>query len=217
VCDPDTSSEINMPPLNARIAHQLQHLAWLMVMSVCWLGAPAASRAETLLIEVLKQPGHIALMRHALAPFGTARVSERVAAEFLGPCETQRNLNDAGRADARRIGSLFRGEGVVFDQVYSSRWCRCRETAELVIGRPAEHLPLIDSYWTDPDKSRGPAQVAALKKHINEKFAPTARMLLVTHGSLIADLSGVNTGEAEIVVVKADGKGGVVVVARGVP
>ena len=181
--------------------------------------APAGLRAETL-IELLKQPGHVAFMRHALAPIveGAAPVESGASAETLGPCETQRNLNDKGRTGARRIGETFRSEGVVFEQVYTSKWCRCRETAELIMGRPVENLALINSYYSAPDKVvKGPAQIAALKRYLNEDLAPSARALMVTHGSLIHDLAGFWTDETEIVVFKADGKGGLVMVGRGVP
>ncbi len=200
-----------------RSRRTLSRLTSILVLIAAWLAAPAAGHAENLLLELLKQPGHIGLMRHALAPFANAPKSEGVSAETLGPCETQRNLNDVGRADARRIGELFRKEGVTFENVFTSKWCRCRETAELIMGRPVENLPLIDSYYTNPDKARGAAQIAALKKYISEKLAPGSRTLFVTHGSLITDLSGNDTNEAEIVIVKADGKGGIEVIARGVP
>lgn len=179
-------------------------------------GIGSSVRAETQdLIQLLKQPGHIAFMRHALAPFEGAP-KESVSAETLGPCATQRNLDDKGRADARRLGELFRREGVVFEHVYTSKWCRCRETAELVMARPVETLDLINSYYTNPDKSVGPRQQAALARYLNQELPPTARALMVTHGSLITDLTGIDTHETEIVVVKADGRGGVVVVGRGI-
>jgi hypothetical protein len=38
---------------------------------------------------------------------------------------------------------------------------------------------------------------------------------MVTHGSLITGLSGIDTNETEIIVVKADGKGDIRVVGRG--
>ena len=66
---------------------------------------PAQASADNL-IELLKTPGHVAFMRHAWAPFEGAPKSEGVSAETLGPCETQRNLDDKGRADARRLGVL---------------------------------------------------------------------------------------------------------------
>ncbi len=169
------------------------------------------------LMALLKQPGHIAFMRHALAPFGGAPREQGVTADNLGPCESQRNLDAKGRTDAARIGDLFRRSGVAFDKVYTSKWCRCRETAELIIGRPGEDLPLLNSFFTDPDKAKGPAQIARLKAYLNTEVVSGARMLMVTHGSLISALTGITTNEAEMVIVKADGKGGVTVVGRGVP
>lgn len=187
-----------------------------LVILALTAGIGSSARAETTdLIQLLKQPGHIAFMRHALAPFEGAP-KENVSAETLGPCATQRNLDDKGRADARRLGELFRREGVVFEHVYTSKWCRCRETAELIMARPVETLDLINSYYTNPDKSVRPRQQAALARYLNEALPRTARALMVTHGSLIADLTGIDTHETEIVVVKADGKGGIVVVGRGV-
>ena len=84
------------------------------------------------------------------------------------------------------------------------------------MGRTVENLALIDSYYTNPDKTAGPRQQAALKRYLNETLAPTSRALMVTHSSLITDLTDIDTDETEIVVVKADGKGSVIVVGRGV-
>jgi phosphohistidine phosphatase SixA len=197
---------------------------WYLALLIATVIAVAPVRAEPLglksadLIELLRRPGHVTLMRHALAPFdGAPRESGKLPHE-LGPCETQRNLDDNGRADARRVGAVFRAAGVSFEKIYTSKWCRCRETADLIAGRPVENLPLIDSYFTSPDKAvRQPSQLAALKHFVNFILLPTDRALLVTHGSLIQDLTGVFTDEAETVIVKADGKGGIVVLARGIP
>lgn len=167
-------------------------------------------------VSLLRQPGHVAFMRHAWAPFEGAPKEGGRDAETLGPCETQRNLDDFGRNDARRIGALFRKDGVVFERVFTSKWCRCRETAELIMDRPVDNLPLINSYFTSPAKeAKAPIQLAALKRFLNDTLAPVERVLMVTHGSLISDLAGIDTGETEIVVVKADRAGGIVVVGRG--
>lgn len=181
------------------------------------LSAPRQALAETIL-ALTQRPGHVTFMRHAWAPFEGAPKESGRSAETLGPCETQRNLDDKGRADARRIGDLFRREGLGFEHVFTSRWCRCVETAELIMGRKVDHLPLIDSYFTSPDKAtRGPARIAALKRYLNEQLPADARALMVTHGSLISDLTGIDTNESEFVVVKADGNGGITVVGHGVP
>jgi phosphohistidine phosphatase SixA len=175
------------------------------------------SLAREPLFDLLRQPGHVGFMRHAWAPFEGAPKSKPHAAEAIGPCETQRNLNADGRADAKRLGDLFRAANLSFDFVYTSHICRCRETAELMMQRPVENLPLINSYFTDPDKARGQAQIKYLKQFLNHTLAPHLRGLMVTHGSLISDLSRIDTYESEIVVVKADGAGDVRVVGRGRP
>lgn len=191
-------------------------LSAMLTLGLALLAALPGRAAAGDILALMMQPGHITFMRHAWAPFEGAP-KERVSAETLGPCETQRNLDDKGRADARSLGEKLRAAGVTFDLDYTSKWCRCRETAELIIGRPVENLALINSYFTDPDKTRGPAQLAELKRYLNETLPPSARVLMVTHGSLIQDLTGIFTNETEVVVVKADGKGGVVVVGRGFP
>ena len=47
----------------------------------------------------------------------------------LDDCSTQRNLSAAGLEQSARIGDRFRDQGITRARVYSSQWCRCRETA----------------------------------------------------------------------------------------
>jgi phosphohistidine phosphatase SixA len=180
-----------------------------------FLPAGAEPLPRVQLLELLKQPGHIGFMRHAWAPFEGAPKSSPHAAEQLPPRERQRNLDAFGRSDAVRVGQVLRDAGVTFDVVYTSHVWRCIETAELIMRRPIENLPLLNSYFADPDKTRGPAQLKYLKQFLNETLPLSARGLMVTHGSLISDLAKIDTGETEIVIVKADGRGDIVVIAHG--
>ena len=188
----------------------------LVVLATAFVVLASTTARADAIVDLLKKPGHVGFMRHALAPFENAPTGH-VPTSRLSDCSRQRNLDDVGRADARRIGALFKREGLAFDRVYTSAWCRCRETAELIVGREADSLPLINSYYANPDKSIGPKQIAALRTYLTKELAPTARALMVTHGSLISDLTGIDTAEAEIVVVVRDGSGGVKVVGRGIP
>src|SRR5512134_1262540 len=79
--------------------------------------------------QALRAGGHIALLRHAAAPGVGDPPGFR-----LEDCGTQRNLSAEGRAQARRIGEALRRRGVEVDAVYSSEWCRCLQTAELIGG-----------------------------------------------------------------------------------
>ena len=59
------------------------------------------------LIARLQSGGHIALMRHAIAPGSDDPPNFR-----LGDCSTQRNLSQGGRDQAVAIGGLLREHGV---------------------------------------------------------------------------------------------------------
>lgn len=66
---------------------------------------------------------NVIFMRHALAP-GTGD-----PAHFdINDCHTQRNLNDVGRAQARKIGIYLKQHHLQFTEILSSQWCRCVDT-----------------------------------------------------------------------------------------
>jgi broad specificity phosphatase PhoE len=53
----------------------------------------------------------------------------------LSRCETQRNLDEQSRAEARAIGQAVRALGIPVGAVLSSGYCRTRDTAALAFGR----------------------------------------------------------------------------------
>ncbi len=77
--------------------------------------------------EKLRSADHILLIRHTLAP-GVGDPANYTLAD----CRTQRNLSQEGRQQATRLGEWLRKQGVVAADVYSSPWCRCKDTAELM-------------------------------------------------------------------------------------
>src|SRR5262245_63134631 len=103
--------------------------------------AAAEARAQGDPWQALRQPGHVAFMRHSEAPGG--------AGDPPGfrpdDCATQRNLSENGRDQARRTGLTLARNNVAFDQVFTSPWCRCRETALLVIGKQAQDLAALSN------------------------------------------------------------------------
>ena len=147
----------------------------------------------------LARPGAVAVMRHALAP-GTGDPADFT----LGDCRTQRNLDARGRAQARAIGAAFRARGIAVDGVYTSRWCRCRETADLLDLGPPEALPALDSFFRD--RSTRDAQTRALRTFLAGRPAD-ARLVLVTHSVNIRALTGRGVRSGEIVVLQRVGDG----------
>ncbi len=156
--------------------------------------------------DALAGGGHVAIIRHALAP-GVGDPDEF----RLQDCATQRNLSKQGREQARRIGQLFRDRGVAVGRVLSSRWCRCLETARLLALAPVEPFPALDSFFGNRD--RGPPQTAELRAFVSEP-RPGASVVLVTHQVNISALTGVYPASGEMVVARPQGNGHFQVLGR---
>ena len=70
---------------------------------------------------------NVVFMRHALAPgYGDPDNFS------LSDCNTQRNLDAKGRKQASFIGAAIQHSGFRFTRIFSSEWCRCKETTELM-------------------------------------------------------------------------------------
>jgi len=145
--------------------------------------------------ETLHEPGAFALMRHALAP-GTSDP----AGFQLDVCETQRNLDARGKEQARKTGAAFRDQGVAFDQVWTSQWCRTRETAELLDIGPVVDTPALNSFFQDFSSSE--TQTAEVMSLLS---TTQAKVLIVSHQVNIRALTGQSTRSGEVLVVRLTG------------
>jgi broad specificity phosphatase PhoE len=155
-------------------------------------------------LSLLRQPGYFALVRHARAP-GTGDPKNFQ----LDRCETQRNLSAEGRRQAKKLGERLRAAAGQKLPVFTSQWCRARETAKLLgLNEPAD-LPVLNSFFGKPGEED--SQTEALKKWINEAQGPA---LLVTHQVNITALTGVFPQEGEVILLEKEKTGAHSVVAR---
>jgi phosphohistidine phosphatase SixA len=183
--------------------------ALILVATLTLAVAPAASgaaRAADDAWSLLRDGGQVLLMRHAVTTPGVGdppgmRVDD---------CSTQRNLSDEGRRDARRIGEAFRARGVTVTRVLSSPWCRCLETARLAFGG-AESWEALGNLFGRPE--RRDEQLRQLRPVVAERL-PVGNLVLVSHGSTIAALTGVTLDSGEMVVVTPQGAGRFTVAGR---
>ena len=160
-----------------------------------WLASVSAVRADTPeLWARIAQGGVAILLRHALAP-GIGDPPDFK----LDDCSTQRNLSESGRQQARLIGTTFRERQVNLQKVYTSEWCRCRETAELISVGPVNALPLLNSFFEARD--RKDEQTQGLKAFLTAKPL-TQTLLLVTHQVNITALTGIYPRSGQAVVVE---------------
>jgi phosphohistidine phosphatase SixA len=151
-------------------------------------------------------PGVHVLMRHALAP-GTG---DPPGFRLDDPA-TQRNLSDAGRAQARAAGALLRAAGVRFDAVWSSPWSRCVETARLMDLGPVAVEPAFGSFFGD--RGEGPARTAAALA-LFAALPAGAKALAVTHQVNVTALTGVVPASGELLAVRVGPDGRLATLAR---
>jgi phosphohistidine phosphatase SixA len=154
----------------------------------------------------LAKPGSIVLFRHATAP----GIGDPPGFQ-PGDCATQRNLDDRGRAEARKLGELFRTRKVQVGAVLTSQWCRARETARLAFGQQARDEPAFNSFFRSSQEDRQ-AQTARARAVLTSWRGPGA-LVVVTHQVNIQALAGVGAASAEGVVVRPDENGSFRVVA----
>jgi hypothetical protein len=162
--------------------------------------APDPVAADTAALwRALASGGHVALLRHALAP-GTGDP----AAFVLGDCSTQRNLSREGRDQAARIGARFAANGIERARVVSSQWCRCLETARGLGLGPVEALPALNSFFGRFERRE--RQTRELRDWLAGQVLDRP-LVLVTHQVNISALTGVHPASGELVVVRraADG------------
>lgn len=166
---------------------------------VLLLLAPHA-RADEALWALLKQGGQIVLIRHGVT---TPGVGDPPGFK-LDDCRTQRNLSDAGRQEAQRLGAALRERGVPVARVLSSPWCRCIETARIAFGvDPQTEAALANLFEHGQNRER---QLVAFRKLVAAPLT-TGNLMLVTHGSTTAAFTGISPGTAEMVIVTPEGGG----------
>ena len=162
-------------------------------------GLVAVAHGQEPVWDALREPGAVIVLRHSFAPGSFDPPDAR-----LDDCTTQRNLNAGGRAQATQIGEAFRQHGVTVGTVLSSPRCRCLDTARLAFGR-VQPWDALGGALGDDERRR--AQLAEINTAIaaHESGPP---LVLVTHGSVVTALTGLDVRMGEFVVLRRARGGG---------
>ena len=192
---------------------QFQRVRWpfavkFALLAFALLVSESARSDDSDMWALLKKPGHIALLRHSNAPGATP---EPYGID-LKNCAIQRSLDDAGRAQARRIGDAFRKHGIARARLVSSQFCRALETARLTkLGSVQEQPALNQVFLADLS---GMKQTAEKTAQFMKTIPAKQLTVLVSHVSNIQSIAGVNLSPGEMAVVHLNSSGAVVVDGR---
>ncbi len=164
------------------------------------LAACGQVAAGTMSLAELAKPGRVLLLRHAEAPGTGDPPGFR-----LDDCSTQRNLDDSGRRQARNLGSRLAAVGITSAGVYSSQWCRCMETAQLLQLGPVATLPALNSFHGRPHDRE--TNIAALRAFLARLPVDGPPVVLVTHQFTISAFTDAGTPSGGGSIFQLNGSG----------
>ena len=147
--------------------------------------------------EVQKKTGHVVAVkdfRHALAPGTGDPVGFKI-----DDCSTQRNLNQVGIDQSKRIGKFFKNNKILIDQVLTSQWCRCKDTAKYAFKEYKEFSEL-NSTFQSSDVEKAKKQIKRLKYFVKNWNGNGGNLILVTHYIIITSLTDAVPRSGDIVI-----------------
>jgi len=170
-------------------------MKFINFLIVIFITLPSAIKADLNenLVKELKEGGKIIFIRHAYAPGGGDPQNFK-----LNDCNTQRNLNDIGKKQAKEIRNFFLKNEIPIYKVISSEWCRCKETANLAF-KNFETKNFLNSFYDLKFTKNKTQQIKDLKKYINN-FKSEKNLVLVTHYVVILEALNYASLSGEIVI-----------------
>ncbi len=154
---------------------------------------PTSSFSKDELISKLQSGGNIVFIRHALAP-GNGDPDNI----DLNDCNTQRNLSEKGIKQSIKIGDFFRKNNIPINNVLSSEWCRCKDTAKYAF-KNFKTFEALNSFYDEKFYKFKDKQINDLKKFI-EDWDENHNLILVTHYVVISEILNIGVSSGEIVV-----------------
>jgi len=148
--------------------------------------------------KLAQEGDKIILIRHSLAPGGGDPVGFKI-----NDCKTQRNLNQTGIKQSKKIGKLFKKNKVPIDLVLSSQWCRCKDTAKYAFG-DYKVFTALNSTFQSPYNKNEAKQLKELYEFVSQWEGDGRNLILVTHYSIITAATNAVPSSGEIVITNKD-------------
>tara|TARA_B100000902_G_C26730745_1_gene631236 strand:+ start:43 stop:600 length:558 start_codon:yes stop_codon:yes gene_type:complete len=170
----------------------MKFVKFLLVLFIS-INSPIKADSNQNLINELKKGGNLIFIRHAYAPGGGD------PNHFdINDCKTQRNLSNIGREQAKKIGHFFKDNNIPINKVYSSEWCRCKETA-LIAFNEFETKNFLNSFFNFQFAKNKDLQMKNLKSFIKD-WNENKNLVFVTHYVVIFESLNYAPSSGEIVI-----------------
>ncbi len=170
-------------------------MKFLKIILVLFISLNNSVKADSKknIIENLKEGGKLIFIRHAYAPGGGDPENFNVY-----DCSTQRNLSESGRIQSRKIGNFFTEYNIKIENVYSSEWCRCKETASLAFEN-FKTKSFLNSFFSSKFAQNKNSQMRDFQKFLLDWDEKT-NLIFVTHYVVISEILDYPSSSGEIVI-----------------
>ena len=165
-----------------------------VVVGCSALTAEQSVAADDPLWSQLKKGGYVILMRNSAVDEGLGDPK----GYKVNDCTTQLNLTDKGRAEAQKIGDEFKKRKIPIKQVFTSAFCRAKETAQLAFGK-ADVWEALNSFYDKPNRKS--EQTRLLHQRLESPPTDGTNLVLVTHGYNIVSAVGLNPDPGDMLII----------------
>jgi len=152
--------------------------------------------------EDLETGSYVLMMRHADAPGYSDPNGYN-----LTDCSTQRNLGDAGKTQAKMIGQWLKTQDIMSAQVFSSPWCRCKDTGTLLNKGSVTVEPSLGSFFENRGNRLEQTRLTQIKIAQLLKTSPRKPVIMVTHQVNIHAFAGQSVSSGGMILVKVNQSG----------
>ena len=170
-------------------------MKFLKIILILFISLTTLVKADSKknIIENLKVGGKLIFIRHAYAPGGGDPENFNIY-----DCSTQRNLSESGRIQSRKIGNFFTENKIKIEKVYSSEWCRCKETASLAF-KNFKTKSFLNSFFSSKFAQNKNSQMRDFQKFLLDWDEKT-NLIFVTHYVVISEILDYPSSSGEIVI-----------------
>ena len=158
---------------------------------------PIVANSNEDLQNLLSEGAKLIFIRHAYAP-GSGDPENF----DLSNCASQRNLNQEGINQAKRINKFFLKKHMDSNLVLSSEWCRCKQTAKYAF-KDYKTKSFLNSFFSRKFEHNKAKQIKELKEFIKE-WNGKGNLIFVTHYVVISDILYLSFSSGEIVIADKD-------------
>ena len=145
------------------------------------------------ILNSLYEGGKIIFIRHAIAPGNGDPTDFKI-----NDCSTQRNLSQSGIDQSKLIGLFFKENNIKIDKVFSSEWCRCKDTAKYAFNE-FKTFDALNSFYQAKFEKNKDKQIKDLRNFI-KKWNSNKNLILVTHYVVIQEILNIGVNSGEIIV-----------------